>query len=333
MKTKKYLFFSMLMIAYMFAFNISLLAQQQDTDKANDEKLVNRRVLILDFTNAQNNKNFSYLEVSIPDAFLDPLDKTKSFELLKRNVWQKMVKAGLFDREDAYDEDVAIEAAKKSGADVVVIGMFVVSGQQMQMFSKAIEVSSGRVIVNRTKRTNVDSNMFEAIDKLALGMSKEMKEKLPPVKQKVLERVKYIDSGKITYTGMIWRTALIPGWGHTYAIQKRGYLYMAFWAASAGVFGYFAYDTAAKKEIYEGETSLVEIEKKYDAYNSSFKMQGYSFYVLISAYVFALSDIAIFGKGYSSKSQKLGFSFAPDLNISLNKREKIFHFSMLNYRF
>ena len=94
MKTKKYLFFSMLMIAYMFAFNISLLAQQQDTDKANDEKLVNRRVLILDFTNAQNNKNFSYLEVSIPDAFLDPLDKTKSFELLKRNVWQKMIKAG-----------------------------------------------------------------------------------------------------------------------------------------------------------------------------------------------------------------------------------------------
>ncbi|MDH5721676.1 MAG: hypothetical protein OEZ13_13815 [Spirochaetia bacterium] len=303
-------------------------------EKKAGENLVKRRVLILDFTNAQNNKNYSYLEVSIPDAFLEPLDKTKSFELLKRNEWQKMIKASQYKQEDAYDEDTAVSAAKAVQADVVVIGMFVVSGPQMQMFSKAIEVSSGRVIVNRAKRTDVDSNMFGAIDELALDMSAEMKDKLPPVPQKVLvqERVKYVDTGKITYGGMLWRSALIPGWGHTYAMQKRGWAYLGLWALSAGAFGYFAYDTSAKKEVYEKETSLGEIDNKYNAYSSSFKIRGYASYALIGSYIFALTDILFFGKGYSSKSD-MKISFMPSVeNGSINLSGNSFSNSGMRYK-
>ncbi|MDH5721216.1 MAG: hypothetical protein OEZ13_11485 [Spirochaetia bacterium] len=309
-------------------------AASSDTAAASKaEKLVKRRVLILDFTNAQNNKSFAYLEVSIPDAFLDPLDKTKSFELLKRNEWQKMVKAGQFKQEDAYDEDIAIAAAKVAQADVVVIGMFVVSGPQMQMFSKALEVSSGRVIVNRTNRTNVDSDMFGAIDELALGMSAEMKDKLPPVAQKVLiqERVKYVDTGKITYGGMLWRTALIPGWGHTYAMQNRGWMYMGLWVLSASAFGYYAYDTSAKKDAYEKETNLSEIESKYNAYNGSYNMRAYASYAFAATYVFALADIAFFGRGYANTANN--FSNMPVFSFGFSREENLIQFKILNYNF
>ncbi|MDH5718511.1 MAG: hypothetical protein OEZ22_12870 [Spirochaetia bacterium] len=245
---KRRLFFVYkLLIIFLF----STLFIYAEEPSAKEEKMVNRRVLILDFVNAQKNANFTYLEVSIPDAFLEPLDKTKSFELLKRNVWQKMVKAKQFDQQDAYDEDVALEAAKKAEADVVVIGSFVVMGPEMQMLSKAIEVSSERVMVSRQKKTAIDSNMFTAISELANEMSDEMKEALPPLQQKVLvqERVKYIDTGKITYGGMIWRNALIPGWGHNYAMQKRGWIYLGLWAASAGPLVIFHTIIPIKKKL------------------------------------------------------------------------------------
>ncbi|MDH5720670.1 MAG: hypothetical protein OEZ13_08640 [Spirochaetia bacterium] len=270
------------------------------------EKLLNRRVVILDFVNTQKREEYNYLAVSIPDAFLDPIQKTKSFDLLNRNVWQKQMKENKYNPHEAYDEDIAIKVGAKAQADVVVIGSFSLIGNQMQMVSKAIQISSQRIMVTKTKLTGVDSNMFTAISQLADEMSSEMKKALPPLPQKVLvqERIKFIEAGRRTYMGMIIRTAAAPGWGHLYADNWRGWVYMPLWAGSLGLFAYAAMDYSAKDKAYQSATS--GLEKAYSDMNSAFLLRNYAFLGVLSMYAVSLADIFIFGKSYETVAMNHG---------------------------
>ncbi|MDH4263797.1 MAG: CsgG/HfaB family protein [Spirochaetia bacterium] len=297
------------------------------TGSTADEKLVNRKVLILDFVNSKNSPDYMYLENSIPDAFLDPLDRTKSFELLSRSIWQKMLNENKFKKEDAYREEAAIDAGKFAGADVVIIGSFAALTDKMQIFAKAIELSSGRVMVSRNASAPLDNNMFDTINKLTVEMSAQMKEKLPPLPQKIItiEREKYITITKEeqkssleepTYGGMIWRTAVAPGWGHIYANQWRGWVYMPLWVASAGTFVFGIIDTGAKEAAYKSATS--GLESKYASYNNARKLRNFSLLAVLGVYAVSIGDILITGNHYAAgksmlKSQTLNFSLEPDL--------------------
>ncbi|MDH5717936.1 MAG: hypothetical protein OEZ22_09890 [Spirochaetia bacterium] len=290
------------------------------------DKLINRRVLILDFVNTQNREEFGYLAVSIPDAFLEPIQATKSFDLLNRNIWQKHVKKNDYKPEEAYDEDIAIKVGAKAEADVVVIGSFSLIGSQMQMVSKAIQISSQRVMVTKTKLTGVDSNMFTAISQLADEMSTEMKKTLPPLPQKVLvqERVKYIDTGKKTYSGMLVRTLIIPGLGHVFADQWRGWIYMPLWVGSIGAFAFGVMDFATKEEVYNNASN--NLEKTYAEMNDAFLLRNFSFLAVVGVYAISIADILFFGKSYEqlafhkqNTSASFYASIKPNINTTQNK--------------
>ena len=45
------------------------------------------------------------------------------------------------------------------------------------MYVKALDVSSGRVMVSQKQLSKLDSNMFQAIDRLAEAVTGELKEK------------------------------------------------------------------------------------------------------------------------------------------------------------
>jgi TolB-like protein len=172
---------------------------------AKEEPLVNRRVLVLDFINVTNSADYSYLEGSIPESLLDPLSKTKSFEILLRTTWAKYVTEQKFNKEDAYKEEIAIEAGKLAGADVVVIGQFIAQTDHIQIQAKAIEMSSGRIMVSQSTAAPLDNDMFNAIDNMTKQMANEMKNKLPPLAQKIIieQRIKYVDSSAKSPRAMI----------------------------------------------------------------------------------------------------------------------------------
>ncbi|MDH5718814.1 MAG: hypothetical protein OEZ22_14400 [Spirochaetia bacterium] len=301
-------------------------ANAQETEKNNDEKLINRRVLILDFVNTQGDKNYEYLESSIPDAFLAPLDKTKSFELLKRNIWQKMIDEGIYVKKDAHKEEKAIEAAKKGGADVVVIGSFIAIGSEMLMISKAIEISSERVMVVRQKKTGIDSSMFDAILQLANEMSKEMKNKLPPLPQRVIfqDRIKYMavdskekdeeeslglfDDPKVP--GITWRSLILPGWGHLYSDRSRGWIYIGLWTASLGFLTYAITEEINKYNAYDTEK---RINTLYEEYDTAYKRRWIATYTCIGVYTISFFDALFFRSSPpSEKKEGAMLKLAPD---------------------
>jgi TolB-like protein len=301
------------------------------------ETLINRRVLILDFVNTQKAVDFSYLENSIPDSLLSPLDKTRSFEILKRSLWKDLVDQEKFKPADAYNESKAILAGKACGADVVVIGSFVALNDRIRIFARAIELSSGRIMVSRDISAPLDNYIFETISKLTDEISVEMKEKLPPLPQQVItvEREKYItiektvepagtgrdlpmqdtSTASITYGGMIWRTLVVPGLGHVYAKQWRGWVYMPLWAGSTGAFVYSIFDFMAKEEAYQNATS--DFESKYAEADAARKFRFYSMAAVMSVYAISLLDIMITGGGYVPvKPQTLNtISFSIETNL------------------
>lgn len=153
-------------------------------------KTINRRVLILDFYNSQKKEAYGFLETSIPDAVEGPLKETKSFELLERSRWSNFLNKGIFRKGDERDEKKAQEAGLKANADVVVMGQFAIMGTSMNITAKAIETQSGRIAVSKSKVTKTDGSMFTKINQLASELAAEMKEKLPPLEQKEIIKVK-----------------------------------------------------------------------------------------------------------------------------------------------
>jgi TolB-like protein len=169
------------------------------TSLYSQEQLVNRRVMLVNFTNLQNKADFEYLAISIPEAMLIALDDTKNFDLLQVSTWDKLVESGKYAKSDT-KKDARVQAAGLSqGADVVVLGSFANIGQDLKITARAIEVKSGRLIVTKSVLAKTDGSMFGSIDKLSVDMANEMKNKLPPLPPKEVIREKIVQSSSATY--------------------------------------------------------------------------------------------------------------------------------------
>ncbi|MFO1525848.1 MAG: hypothetical protein U1F16_07730 [Turneriella sp.] len=153
--------------------------------------MVKRKVLILDFVNKNKDDQVNgYLIETIPDAIIDPLNDTKAFELLPRDKSRELMKIAGLATDDLATESVAIDIAKKSGAQVVVLGNFLVSKSEMIFQARAIEVDSGRLAVSKSQRGRITGNIFDLIGRLAKDLAKDMKDELPPIPQeRIVEQV------------------------------------------------------------------------------------------------------------------------------------------------
>ena len=301
----------------ILALCTSALPAKQKNNK-NSSTLIKRRVLILDFVNIKKSEDYSYLEQSIPDSFLDPLDKTKSFELLSRSLWNKLRKQLKYTKEDAYDQGKAIEAGRRAPADVVVMGSYTVIGSKMQINASAIDLSSGRAMVSRSTVTPVTGSMFQAINKLAKSMAEEMKEKLPPLPQQyiVKERIKYVKEEAVTTGGIILRTLAVPGWGHLYSHRPRGWIYTGLWVGSLGFLSYGIINELTTKTAYESADVTSDLNTLYNTYNDAHYLRVYATYAIVGIYAITMLDAIILQK--KSGGQQLNARFLPIIGPSYN---------------
>lgn len=302
------------------------IAQPQVIDSAqpDPQKLVNRRVLLLDFHNTQRSSALSYLEISVPEAMIEPLQKTQKFEIMNRQIWSKLLEQKLFTKEDAFNDLKAAEIGRTAEADIVVIGKFIVVGNNLEIQGKAIDVSTGMVQVSRAELGKTDGTMFETINSLARNLSTEMATKLPPLPQQIIfqERQKYkekpVEKAKepaklvetVTFNGMLWRTAVLPGWGHLYAGQKRGWVYAGLFAGVGGMFFWSQFNYSSKQSAYDNATA--DFDAKYTSANSAHRLRGYMSFAFIGVIVAAWTDILIFGKNYTQSSAVVAWDIYGD---------------------
>lgn len=128
---------------------------------------------------------------SVADAYLEPLGKTKKFELLPRSEAQKIIKQANLNSADTFNEETAVKFGEAAKADVVVIGNYVAIEPNINIQARALDVAEKRVVVSRTRVAKLDATIFDKINLLATDMATEMADKLPPMAQRVV----YKDSG------------------------------------------------------------------------------------------------------------------------------------------
>ncbi|MDH5720815.1 MAG: hypothetical protein OEZ13_09410 [Spirochaetia bacterium] len=107
-----------------------------------------------------------------------------------------------------------------------------------------------------------------------------------------------IGSDGANYTGMLWRSFVLPGWGHIYAGQKRGYIYSGIWALTTGALLWSHFDFKSKKQKYSDATE--NHDALYDSANSMYKTRGYFFTAFAAFTAGIIADMAITGKDYVS---------------------------------
>ncbi|MDH5721642.1 MAG: hypothetical protein OEZ13_13635 [Spirochaetia bacterium] len=113
-----------------------------------------------------------------------------------------------------------------------------------------------------------------------------------------------------TFNGMLWRSLVLPGWGHIYANQKRGWLYSAIYAASAGVFIWSHVDFLNKEKRYDNSNESVEDTMQYyDDLNKAYKARGYMSYAFLSVAALIIADAVIAGRRYFSHEKLFSNQF------------------------
>lgn len=192
----------MMILYFVATILISSSTLKAEDAKKQENEMVKRKVIILNFVNQNYIKKYDYLSQTIPDSMNTALSKTKMFTILRRDVWKKAMQKQKIKEDELNSEDKAIELAKLSGADVVVMGSYVVIGDNIKINSYAIDVISGQQKVARSARGSTGVEIFDVIDTVCLGMANEMKKELPPMKQRIIikkevvEKKIYVDGKK-----------------------------------------------------------------------------------------------------------------------------------------
>lgn len=199
------------------------------------EKLLPRRILILDFVNQKRDVSSDFLVQSIPDAFVKPLEETKSFEIIDPQTGRDLaLKMGIAP-DKLYDIPVAAALGKKAEADIVIIGNFIAIQGTIQMQAKAVEAASERVKVTDNAVTTVSGKLFDGINSLANRMSGKMKAELPPLPEREIVRYQKTNELHVAAYG-IYALPLATGFKDIYAPQFGGYLQAGYSVYQTGSF-------------------------------------------------------------------------------------------------
>jgi|GEM_PF-6824512 len=295
------------------------LARQLTTQLAGkverSEENINRKVLVLDFVNQNKTENAEYLSGSIAEAMIDPLDKTGNFQTLNRDNGQQTAATLKIEKEKFFNEANATEIGKAGGAEVVVIGNFIAIGDKIQIQAKAVDVLTGRVKVSKSVNGKLDASIFDTITQLSGGMAQKMKSALPPISKR--EVITLTGDGP-SYGGMLWRTAVLPGWGHIYADKKRGYIYLALWAGSLGTFVWSHLNYTSSQSAYT--SAKTDFDSKYNAYSQAMDLRAYLSYGVLGVTALVWADALLFGRGIGSPgvmSRLPGSGEAPGVGIQI----------------
>ncbi len=190
-------------------FELRKESEENHPADANKARKYNRRVMLMVFINESHDKDKEYLGLSVADAFSPPLIKTGNFIILNRNSVARYMKTMGIPHDDVYKAENATRLGKAIGADVIVVGKFVNSGDAVVIEAKAVDVQAGLVSVEDSEQIKTNTSMFNSINRLAERMSGPMAEKMKPLEvppppaevvlteEQVVEEVKKIEEKKV----------------------------------------------------------------------------------------------------------------------------------------
>ncbi len=142
-----------------------------------------KKVLVLEFINAESRANFAYLETSITEAVKNSLKKKFVFTETPKARWQKVAKDNYMYKEDYYSRTLAMNLGLLAKQDVVIAGEYRidVSQKPMKVITnvRIVDIAKKTEIAQFTETGPAGSGIFATIEKIAARIAEEARAVLP----------------------------------------------------------------------------------------------------------------------------------------------------------
>ncbi len=182
-----------------------------------------KKLIFLDFYNETNDQNLQFLSNSFGDGAHAAIEGKYRYTRIPSETWKKYAADKKWQNSDFFDIRKIREMGRDLGADGVIFGKFVAGKDNLEMHGKIFSVIDGEIIGEERGNAKLDSTMFETVGKVSANLAVKIKDLFVPSDR-----------------GALWRSALLPGWGHFYKERRQwGY----FWSIAAGAA--FAYTLTA----------------------------------------------------------------------------------------
>lgn len=173
-----------------------------------------KKLIFLDFYNAKNDANLSFLSNSIGDAVHTAIKGRYRFTVIPAAQWKKYAQERRWQPGDFADASKIREMGRDLGADGVIFGRFEPQQDKLELAGEILSVVDGEILAKENVNTAQDSTMFNGIRTLADRLALRIQDLFIPSDR-----------------GAVWRAAALPGWGHFYK-ERRSWGY--FWSISTG---------------------------------------------------------------------------------------------------
>lgn len=129
-----------------------------------------RTVAVMNFTNHTGGIGLQYLAKSIPESLSATLSQSKDLRVVEREHLGKLLDEIALEQTGIFSEARVSRAGKLARADVLILGSYTGSPEQLVVSIKAIEVVSGKVIDGRVVKAPL-AKVFDRANEAVLAMA------------------------------------------------------------------------------------------------------------------------------------------------------------------
>ncbi len=141
-----------------------------------------RKPLAVMFFDARTpDSDIDWLREGLADMLITNLSRSERLTVLSRQQLSALLdNAGLRHSQEAFDFDSAVEIAAKSGAEIVLTGSFVRSGNVIRVDAQLHNVASRELIAAESLTVDDASQIFAQVDVLSLKLAQHLNAAAPP---------------------------------------------------------------------------------------------------------------------------------------------------------
>lgn len=150
-------------------------------------------------------------------------------------------------------------------------------------------------------------------DDIKKGFIEQQKTPVQTIEIVKTDTVRLVSDTGNAYRNSLFRSIVLPGWGHSYIKRKKkglllGGLSVAAFAGSV----YSTMECSNKQELYLNEIDKSLIDARYNDYNSAYKMRNSFYSVFAALWLYSQIDLLFFNEDSIPKEIKT--VFLPTLN-------------------
>lgn len=262
------------MIAVCFLFTIVSVFSVSEILPEKKQEMKKPYLAVLDF---EMGSGISRDHAGVFSEFLRTnMVNTELFHLIEREQINEILKIQNLHQATCTSSTCAVEIGQLLAAEKIMTGKISKIDGIIYINAKITDVGSGRIEFSE----NLTGSNTESLDKIAQSLSIKFAARI----QGLPEYSPQI-RGKKTRVSMLWRSAVLPGWGHLYNEQVySGLTHMFLFTAMAMSYNY--YDRSFIEESKNPFKDFSKLDERYRSRKNKIGVAALSYYFLQLAHAY-----------------------------------------------